>query len=209
MKMPEGQLSAANYQNILDYEKKFAREMSAQVMDKPVLSAWMILIPIVFVPYYIQMQRYKENSKMFREGYLYTKKIALDTAYGIVTNEIQPTESHAVIANRIEKNPEGNPILTKIQERQIHEVEILCEHYRLLLTTGKLKYQDMVRSQYQNKSNYLDYIHKIIAAEQAVTEASTAAYKGDNEEARQIMTKMDNCLAALRLKEADSIFPDE
>ncbi|MCR6545333.1 NF038143 family protein [Dehalobacterium formicoaceticum] len=209
MKIPAGQQSAENYNSILAYENKFAREIAAQVMDKPVLSAWMILIPIVFVPYYIQLQRYKEGSKMFREGYLYTKRIAMDTAYRIATKELITTDAHAAIAGLVEKNPEANPIIAKIQEKQILEIEILCSHYGSLLATEKIKYQDMVRSYYQTKSNYLNYIHSITRAEQEVTKASTAAYQGDAEEAKGIMEKMNTYLSALRWEEAALIFPDE
>ena len=47
---------------ILSYENKTAYSITAKVLEKPELSAWMILLPIVFILFMQRQKKYKEAS---------------------------------------------------------------------------------------------------------------------------------------------------
>ena len=50
---------------ILDQEKTFAKSVAGLVIEKPKLSIWMILIPIIFVHYFYRWNQYSEGLKKF------------------------------------------------------------------------------------------------------------------------------------------------
>lgn len=202
-------ITEENYKNILAYENKTARIITSKVLEKPELSAWMILIPIVFIPFMQRYQKYKESAKIFSEGYLYTKKIALDTAYKIFKNEISLEDAPVVITKAVQNNPHADQIVLNIYQKQIQEIEILCEHYLTLLASEKVKYGEMVVGHYQMEDNYLSFVNKLSEAEKEVTRAASATFKDEMVEVPDIMEKMEKHLSELRLKEAKLFFTQE
>ena len=62
---------------ILQNEEKFALQLASKVLEKPKLSIWMIMVPIIFVYYFYKMQKYSEGRKVFAENYLVSHKRAL------------------------------------------------------------------------------------------------------------------------------------
>lgn len=199
-------ITEENYQNILAYENKTALKVFSQVADKPVLSAWMILIPIVFVPYMQRHQRYKESRKAFSEGYLYTKKIALHVAYQIYKNEISGENARSVIKEMVEKNPHADEKVLNIYDKQIQEIELLSAHYLGLFGTGKVSYGEMILCHYQTEHNYLSFVNKLLEAEKEVNRAASATFKDGVAEVPEIMEKMEKQLEELRLEEIKIFF---
>lgn len=65
---------------ILAEERQFASRVSEQVIDKPQLAVWMILIPVFFVFYFWQLKRYAGGRKTFAEKFLITRSRTLDEA---------------------------------------------------------------------------------------------------------------------------------
>jgi len=56
-------------QVILEYEKRFTRTLSIKVLDKPQPHIWMIFIPIIFVHFFFEWQKYKNCSTSFKKNY--------------------------------------------------------------------------------------------------------------------------------------------
>ncbi|HBW35162.1 NF038143 family protein [Desulfosporosinus sp. BICA1-9] len=194
-----------SYEAILAYENKTAQTITAKVLEKPELSAWMILMPIVFILFMQRSQKYKAASTAFCEGYLYTKKIALDTACRIYKNEYSHEESIAMAAETVQKNPKAEQTVINIYNQQIEEIKLLCEHYLALLASKEDKYDQMVVSHYQTEDNYLCYINRLTKTEKEVTRATTSTFK-DAVEVPEILGKMEKYLWELRVEEAKQFF---
>jgi len=206
MTTQELMITDENYKSILAYENKIAGQITAKVLEKPEFSVWMILIPIVFIPFMQRYQKYKESTKVFSEGYLYTKKIALDTAYKIIKNEIALEDAAAVTTKIVRNNPNADQLVLNIYMKQIQEISILSEHYMALFASERVKYRDMVVNYYQTKDNYLNFLNRLSEAEKEVTRAASATFKDGTEEVPEIMEKMEKYLLALRLEEANLFF---
>lgn len=195
-----------NYKSILDHETKTAEIITLKVLDKPELSAWMILIPIIFILFMQRHQKYYQSSKGFSAGYLYTKKIALDTAYKIYNHQISREDAQTSVAKIVVKNPDAEAVVLEIYRQQIEEIQVVCEHYLALLSSKETKYDQMVVSYYRTEDNYLDYVKRLTEAEKAVTIAATANFKDDEVEVPEILEKMEEHLIQLRLEEAKRFF---
>jgi hypothetical protein len=52
------------------HEVAFAETLSAEVIERPKLSVWMILIPILFVTYFYQLRRYAAGRRSLRNTIL-------------------------------------------------------------------------------------------------------------------------------------------
>ncbi len=195
-----------NYKSILAYETKTAQIITSKVLEKPELSAWMILMPIVFILFMQRHQKYNESSKGFSAGYFYTKKVALDIAYRIYNHEISYKEVQTVISETVQKNPNAESIVLNIYHQQIEEIKLLCEHYLALLATKEDKYLQMVVNHYQTEDNYLSYVNRLAETEKEVTRAATATFKDAEVEVPEIMEKMEKYLWELRIGEAKQFF---
>ncbi|MBC2728368.1 NF038143 family protein [Desulfosporosinus sp.] len=202
----EQPLTDENYKSILAYETSMAQIITARVLEKPELSAWMILFPILFVPYMQRHSRYKESTKGFVAGFLYTKKIALDVAYKLYKNEISCEEAEGIIAESVRKNPKAEELISNIYHQQIKEIDLLCDHYLALLATEEDKYDQMVRSHYESEDNYLSFVIRLAQMEKEVNRAASATFKEDEVEVPRIMNKMETKLLELRTQEAKQIF---
>ncbi len=191
---------------ILDYENRTALTITTKVLEKPELSAWMILLPIVFILFMQRQKKYKELSTAFMEGYLYTKKIALTTAFSLYNHEIFYAEVPAIVAETVQKNPTAEPIVLNIYNQQIEEIKLLCEHYLGLLSSKEENYEQMVISHYQTGENYLSFINRLVEAEKQVTRASIATFQDAAVEVPEIMEEMEKQLWELRCEEAKQFF---
>jgi hypothetical protein len=189
--------------NILDYESKTAGKMALAILERPVLSAWMILIPILILPFMVRQQRYKASTQIFCEGYLYTKKIALDTVCQLFQNKIPVEDLTAYIKSQVKNRPEANTYVSNIYEKQMAEIELLMAHYGALLVTGKEKYWDMVISHYHTKDRYLTFIKQLTDAEKEVSKAVYTTFKDEKGEANSVIEKMENYLLDLRTRESE------
>jgi len=65
---------------ILSHEAVFANRMSLLVIDKPGLSVWMILVPIIFVYWFFRYQKFNAGRKDFADHYMKGIRRALDAA---------------------------------------------------------------------------------------------------------------------------------
>ncbi len=111
---------------ILEEEEKFAVTLASQVINKPQLSLWMILIPIFFVFYFNNLNKYKKGSKQFAENYVIDNKRALNEAVEAVNKGREP-DIHALA--------ELPNINSKARGKKANIFAILVEHYTILLNS--------------------------------------------------------------------------
>jgi hypothetical protein len=194
------------YNNILSYERKTSWEVTSKVVEKPEISVWMILIPIVFIPYMQRYAKYKETSRAFSEGYLYTKKIALDTAYKISTKEMAEEDADLEIEKIVKTKPNADARVLNIFEKQIKEIKLLCQHYLALLKSHGDNYGQLVVNHYKSYDKFVEFLNQLGEAEREVSRAATHTFKTDTEEVPEIIENMENCLNQYRLEEAKKLF---
>ena len=68
---------------ILAHEEDFAAALARHVIDKPKLSIWMILIPIFFVFYFFQLNKYRDGLRKIEPRELST--LPVEFAVGGIT----------------------------------------------------------------------------------------------------------------------------
>lgn len=183
---------------ILNKERKFAQAVSAVVIDKPTLSLWMILIPVIFVHFFYRLNKYSQGRKEFAQHFIKTRERALDEALAALESERKPDANKLAQAADI---PEGT---SKTYRAWLN---VLLDHYGDLLVSGGDTYENMVRAVYKNKTNYLLYLNSLNEAEKAFDRALKPHLEAETNGVNGIVKKIESCSTELRRKEAATIFP--
>jgi hypothetical protein len=210
-----------NHRLILKEEETYALRLAWCVLDRPHLSVWMILIPILLLQYFSRTKRYRAALLSFSEKVLQTKKQALDLAREEVeTGWATPGEMEMDWAaddprtprpppepepSRVDREHHGLPTL---EEAHRAEVDLLKGHYRLLLTQRGATHVELIRGAYPTAREYRDFLDRLARAEATVHRAVLATRTGD-EDSREVVSKMEGCAKRLRDVEAALIFGQE
>ncbi len=182
---------------ILDNEKRFASKIALEVIDKPVLALWMILIPVFFVFYFWQLKRYSSGLRDFTKNFLITREKSLLLAY-----EALPSTNIPAVDEIVEQ-------VTDLAERQKELyrrwVEVLvCHYYQLLLADGD-SYEELVRNHYKKKSNFLLAMNQLnISEKQFNRELFSQDTTADA--VQSVVEAMERAVEKERKKEAQRIF---
>ena len=182
---------------ILASEQKLAGKVALEAVDRPILAAWMILIPIFFVFYYFQLRRYKNGLKDFQANFMITRTRALDAAY-------QSLESSSSVDLAALVEVSDSPAQVKSEYRDW--VMALVEYYQVLLRAEGDSFAELVRSSHKKKSNYLLSINKLGQMERTFDEALIPCLPGDTETIAQVVQKMEQSTDEFRRQQADEIF---
>jgi len=206
-----------SYRLILKQEEAYALRLAWCVLDKPHLSVWMILIPILLVQYFSRSKRYRTALLSFSGKVLQTKKQALDLAREELENNRAPGElemrwgADDPRAPRPPPEPElsrADPAalgLASLEEAHWAEVELLKGHYRRLLTQRGATHVELIRGAYPTAGEYRDILERLARAEVGVHRAVLASRRGD-EDSREVVSRMQGCARRLREVEAALIF---
>ncbi|PKN43356.1 MAG: hypothetical protein CVU60_03090 [Deltaproteobacteria bacterium HGW-Deltaproteobacteria-18] len=185
-------------QQILDHESKMANQLALQVLEKPKPPIWMIFVPIFFVFFVQKMNQYKSGLTEFVDNYLRSRRYAMTAAL-----EAEETGGPANVAGLVEKV--GN-IPEQAKPLFAAWMEVLVDHYRLLLTSQGSNHAALVRAGYQNKTNYLLFCNCLNKAENAYSMALLPEMDGDNQDLHHVIQKIDICVTNMRRQDADTIF---
>lgn len=190
------------YQLLWDHEYQFAYEVARKVLQKPKISVWLVLIPILFLYYAHKIQQFKAGVHGFGKGLARTKILALDSALEeIKTGRSDDEYKDAFIA----EDSGSSPKVTHVRQVQIAEVELLKTHYRMLLREQGSSFQALVKKAYKTGGEYRFFLNKLAKAEEDVQNAVLHAYHPDNE-AQKVVGKMQDVMHALREEEVRKIF---
>ncbi|MFH7319827.1 NF038143 family protein [Desulfurivibrio sp. D14AmB] len=191
----------ANQRLISDYEFDFAKRLAREVLEKPKISVWLVLIPILFLYYAHKIQQYKAGLQGFCDGVLHTRKIALEA----VVAELLGSDGPDYRASFLAAHPEPTPQALKVLERQTAQIELLKEHYRRLLLAAAPDYRGLLRGAYRNSGEYGDFLDRLNRAEEEVGQAVLEAFQ-PGEEARRINGRMVRLSRELRAEEQRRFF---
>ena len=193
------------YELALSRETGFAWAVANRVVDKPPISVWMILIPILLVQYIISSRELKEVARAFVREFMLTKRLALEMARDM---EVGGLTREEVLISRLpaEWGDEAAPAKVEIRARQRAEIEVLIDHYRRLLAVEGENFALMVRNAYPSRDDYLAFLERLFHAEGEVNRAAVRAF-GETEGFKETIAKTEAATRELRSREIETIFP--
>ncbi len=193
------------HQSILAQERSLAKAVASAVIEIKPVSAWEILIPILFLFRFFQVKRSKET---FTLNFLFTKKLALEAALARVDRGKSREEAREQIKEKtgnVLASDKAGLYSSKIRQKQLREMDLLMDHYGRLLEAEGKDYPSMVRNAYRTRENYLAFLEELEEAEKEVYLAATQTVKTSS--AREIASRMEETAARVRRAELDRLFP--
>jgi hypothetical protein len=193
------------YENILAQENAVAKTVARSVIGENPVSAWDVLIPIVFL---FNFLRFKRAREIFTLNFLFTKKLALQGAFDMIKTGQSREDALAQIRNRTSQilaSDKKGIYSIKIRQKQMREVELLLDHYYRLLNADGKDYGSMVRNAYLTRKGYVAFAKQLEGIEKEVNRAASQTIKTAS--APDIISKMEEATARLRAAEAENIFP--
>ena len=190
------------YDLIWNHENQVAYTVARQVLQKPKISVWIILIPVLFLYYAHKIQQYKAAMHDFSKGLMRSKILALDSAKEELDSGRKNTDYEAAFESKdLERSPNARQVL----EKQIAEVVLLKFHYKQLLGQQGSSYQSLIRKTYKTGADYRRFLNQLALAEEAVNDAVLRAYH-PGKDAREVTRKMQKATLVLREAEIEAIF---
>lgn len=183
---------------ILEHERRFADLLALQVLEKPKLSVWMILIPIIFVHYFYRMQKFNSGRNAFADNYLTVRKRALDGARATLQTEAPP-DVHAL--SGIAHLPQP------VQAPHVKLLDLLISHYIDLMRSEGGTIESLIRSAYKTRANYLLFVNQLNQAEKTLNSALQPHLAESLERVDDIIAAMEQHSARLRRIHVDTVFP--
>jgi hypothetical protein len=181
-------------------EERFAYELAKQVIEKPKASVWLIFLPILFVFYAQRIQKYKGSVRSFVAGFMRTKLVALDAAAEEVRTGIFPEQIMAGIKPK--DDPAGK---AQLREKQLAEIDILRQHYLLLLGGDGDSFPALLKKAYQTSGAYRSFLNRLHKAEAEVNQVAVQVID-PSPEAHEVVVRMEKLSELLREEELREIF---
>lgn len=178
-------------------ERQFAFMLAGQVIHRPKLSVWMILIPVIFVYFFYQFNRYRQGRADFADNYLITRKRALDAARLSIEENTAPDVE--AVAGQAELPPE-----TLGAYREL--LAVLIQHYGDLLKAEGEDMAKLVRSAYRTQTNYLLFCNHLNKAETTLNAALRPHMKDSVEGFNDVVSRIEHISAEMRRQEAEKFF---
>ncbi len=182
---------------ILKYEQKFADGVAVAVIDKPKLSSWMILIPIIFIHYFYRMKKFADGRKEFAQHFILTRKRALEEALTSIESGGKPDVNALVKMSSAPKETHSD---------YKKWLEVLLDHYLDLLRSEGDSFEALIRSVYKTKINYLLFFNHLNRVERQFNTALKPSLSKTTEGINHIVVNIEQRCKQLRAKEAERIF---
>ena len=183
---------------ILANETDIARQLALRVIEKPLPRVWMIFIPILFVLYFSKLKEYESGLKTFAEHYLIPRNRALEVAFTAAESGV--TVSIESLVDHFGYKEANKCVLCK------EWLTVLIDHYQLLLNAEGDSYPALVRSGYQNKSNFLLFCQEILRTETLFNKALLETIEGDSIELCKVTDTMAEGIKNLRHQSVEKYF---
>lgn len=167
---------------------------------------------IIFPSLIVDYLQYKKNLFQTRKNLLFTKRFAFDAAKEISLGSDRVSEIGSVDAKTKEILDRGRKgfYTEKVRRKQLHEIELLMDHYHLLINSGGLSYGDMIEETYASKKRYLFFLNRLFQAEHDVIKAAiTSMRKGSKKDRLRWFQKVEEVTKKTRMEEVDTLFPQE
>jgi len=189
------------YDLILSAEEQFAREVTLGAIVARPPSAFLYLIPGMFIIDYL---RRGSAIRKYAKHFMFPRKLAVDAAGSILQGEEETS-----VRSRIAKDMGAwlsalNLYSEELLTAHLAFMDVLIEHFSALLNAEGDSYYLLVGAAYQNRENYQSFLEEITVAENEV-DRQVIAHLGGNEkikdkiliEQQQIAKRRDNLLEAV------------
>ncbi len=190
--------------SILSQERSLADSIARALRKKRPISVWEIMMPILLI---FNFAKSKTEREVFVQNYLFTKKLALEAAREMVESgrskkaAMVPAEEKT---NELLATVKDGIYTEEIRRKQLREIDLLIDHYCLLLAAEGEDYPALVTAAYRTRTRFLDFLARLEEAERAVNSTALEALgeRGDP----GFVAKMEEAAATLRAASADRIF---
>ena len=172
---------------ILQRELLFANAIGAAVFEKPKVSFWMVLIPILFLYFVYRMQRFKSGRMKFDQEFMTTRRKALVLAVEALETGVKPN---------IDRIARESGITDALEKHYASWLRTLVDYYDDLLAAEGDTFEALVRSAYHNRTNYLLTLNRLNTVEKefysalkpqlAATEGAPAVIAAIEENSRRL-----------------------
>ena len=179
-------------------EEKFAYALASAVLDKPKISIWMILIPIIIVFHMFRYQKYVDGRNKFAEHYLLSRKRALEANVRALESG-RPCDIRALVAQA--------SISEDAKSEYAAWIRVLCDHYADLLRCEGDSIEALTKSAYKNRTNFLLFLNQLNDSEKRLNAALSPHLRETTEGVDEIIGRMEHASEILRRDEAERIFP--
>ena len=182
---------------ILANEQQLAKSVAADVIDKPQLALWMILIPVFFVFYFFHLKRYKNGLKDFIRHFLTTRTRVLGAAFNAAETD-KKIDIEAIL------DVSDAPDETRDEYRSW--VAALSEYFDLLIKAQGETFEELVRSTYKNQTAYLLAVNRLNSTERLFNKALTPFLPDDEGNIVTVVEVMEKSVENFRRNQAEEIF---
>ena len=189
---------AYNRELILAHERRFAGKVAGEVVDRPILAMWMILIPIFFVFYYFHLKRYKNGLRDFSKNFMITRERVVDAVYEAADSR-KEVDIDGLVA--VSDTPAA------VKDRYRSWLVALAEHLQALIRVEGASYDALVQRAYRSKSDYLLALNKLNRVEGEFNRALAEHLPGDAESIAGVVKAMQKSVKEIRRSQAEEIFP--
>lgn len=190
--------TGANKELILDYEKLFAENLAAEILEKPKVKIWMIIIPLLLIVHFTSLTKNKRQRKEFMDNYLISRRKALNEAEESLDENRKPdTDKLALQAGLKEKN-------TKEYSRFL---SVLVDHYTKLLKGDGQTYGDLVKSVYGNsRTNYLLFLNLLEKSENSLNKSLKSQLRKKQDGIGETIRQIEQSSYKLKRLELEDIY---
>ena len=181
---------------ILQRELAFSNAVGAAVFEKPKVSFWMVLVPLLFLYFIYRMQRYKSGRMRFDEEFMTTRRRAMNIAFEAVEAGSRPD---------IDRIARESGLTEALEKPYATWLKVLVDFYMDLLVANGDSFESLVRSAYRNRTNYLLTLNRLGTVERefyAAVKPQLAATEG----AADVIATIETQSQQLRRDLAENIF---
>ncbi len=182
---------------ILENEYLLAGKISRKIIPRPELNVWMIIIPVIFVYFFYQLNRSTSSKKKFVLNFVSTRQSILNEAYSTCVDGEQPN---------FQKMAEIEKVPNCAVESYKSWAKVLFEHYQKLLNEKGDNYAELVRMRYENIAQYMAILNQINKAENKFYKALRKDFDDSVKDAGEVIKAIEKSLPLLRREEAEGIF---
>jgi hypothetical protein len=182
---------------ILAQERRLATFVAAHVIEKPLLNIWMILIPVIFVYFFYRLNKVANGRKEFARNFMITRQRALEAAFARLKFGQSPDLDELC---RMSSAPEAT------YSEYSAWLKVLLQQYEDLLQAEGDSVEDLIRSVYKTRSNYLLSLNQLNNVEKEFNTALIPYLDASLTDVTPIIKSMEHQSAAYRRQEAERIW---
>jgi hypothetical protein len=166
-------------------ERKIADSISHNIIQMPGLTVWEILIPIMFIFKLAQINQVRDN---LIQNQMFTKNLALKAALDLVTghSKNQVIDQIKDSTSSLLTSANSGLYSETIREKQLNEINLLLDHYVLLLKANGIDYKTMVKNAYVTRDRFEAFLNQLKQAEAETTQAAKKTL-GDRADAGKVI----------------------